>query len=66
MENDEKSGVKRRWRTLEEEIEALRTNPVAQSLLRSVAELDPNRAAVFMAALPTLAGNMEGTDNGES
>lgn len=43
MDNHEKGGVKRRWRSRQEELDALRQDPTAQALLRDLEAQDPDR-----------------------
>jgi hypothetical protein len=41
----------RRWKTLEEELEALRNNPTAQALLKDLEEQDPERVEQLLEEL---------------
>jgi len=55
---------RRRFKTLEEEIEALEHNPLAQSLLEDLKSQDPERVGQLVSELASEAEH-EGGDNGD-
>jgi hypothetical protein len=66
MANEQKSGIAGRWHNLEHEMEALRTNPAALTLLRGVARLNQDRLDTLLITLPTLPEPKEGAEHGKS
>lgn len=66
MADDKKSCVKRQWRNIDHEMEALRVHPAALALLRGAEKLDQDRIELMLITLPTLPVQKEGAEHGES